>query len=123
MGVMASHRPGGLFHIPTELAGCDGMGCADEGRHCHPVEREGEQPALLGNCCAPLQPTTPLPSPQLSQNASMQEAHRELAPFLTDPRWDLCPLPLLGHPPHTLTQRYHREDIVRSPTWSRELEK
>lgn len=32
-------------------------------------------------------------------------------------------LHLLGHPLYPLAQRYQREDEVRGPTWSRELEK
>lgn len=121
--VMASERPGGLSHTPTELAGCDGMDCADEGRHCHPVEREGEQPALLGTA-------VPLSSQPLHCRAHSYpniSAHRRLTGTGSIPARSQVPglslLHLLGHPLDLLVQRYQREDEVRGPTWSRELEK
>lgn len=64
------------------------MGCAAEGRHCHPVEREGEQPALLGNGRAPW-PHRPNPWPP--QNASAKKARRDQAQLLSGPGFGVCP--------------------------------
>lgn len=64
------------------------MGCAAEGRHCHPVEREGEQPALLGNSRAP-QPHRPSPWPP--QKISVEEARRDRAQLLPGPGFGVCP--------------------------------